>query len=265
MAEQFTVQGKVLEKKETSGESDKGEWTRYSFKIADHNTGRTRTFGWFSEKGAGIRQNKSYEFLCEEKPNKDPEKGPFLNILELVGEIDTPAGSPAAKATGGGDDGFRRSKEELRYTESLKMAVQAVGFQFPQEKTWDDDLVETTRAAMRSWADWFYELLETCEPDPESAPVEPTEEAPAKKKTTNKKADSRGQAADAQAEPAETVPAMSEADLKAVLAEIGMDKEKFEVEVLNTDWATWKSRNGTPLAAYRRLQKWQEEHGGVTA
>lgn len=266
MAEQFIVRGTILEKSEKSGESSKGDWTRYAFKIADHDTGRTRTYGWFSDKGASIKQGKSYEFLAEEKPNTDnPDKGGFLNIVESHGEIEAPApGSPAAaaaSANGGRDQSeFRRSKEELRLGDSLHMAATLLGPTMEGRPNAKNDIVE--------WAEWFNELLRSVDPEPDQVQESPPTDPP-KAKTKAKATKSAEPASNApfdDEEPTDDAPpAMSAEDLKTVLGEIGMNQERFEVEVLNTDWETFKARGGTPLVAYNRLKTWQEKHpGGVT-
>lgn len=275
MADEFIVQGTILEIKKTGGDykNKEGRWTRYSFKIADHNTGRTLTYGWFSDKGGDIDQGMHYEFKCNEETNPDPDKPTFRNILELVGSIPAPKpGTKAAAASvnGGRDQGeFRRSKEELRFGDALGLAVQVVGYQFHQGTEWDDDTPANIRRVIVEQAEFFNELLKSVDPEPE-----PEQEPPADPPKTTTKAKATKAKAPADNAPfndgdspeaTEPTGTMSEDDLKAVLGGIGMGKETFEVEVLGTDWETFKSRGGTPLVAYNRLKTWQEKQpGGVT-
>ena len=269
MAETEALRGKVLDINiQDSPEDSEKEWRRFSFKIYDHEGGSTRWYSWFSERGGTIRTGKSYHFSITVKPGKGDSDKEFYNIEELIGEIEPPAGGtsqapgPAPAATNGDRNQFNRSKEEMRWTESVRLAVDVVGtglavdLGMPRDSTDEHQDHETTmlfRAGIEQWTPWFYEYLQH---GPEAevpvvADAPPAEEAKGKATTAKKATPAK----------ADAVPDANLQDLKDLLAGDGMTWGAFEVEVTKCAWETFtQKRKGTVTIALKLYATYRETH-----
>ena len=241
MADEMVLMGKVLEikRKDKPPEKEGKDWTLYQIKIADHRTGVTNGYGWFSTKGGDLKENHSYEFRWK-------MDGEYRNIVSLVQEIETPAGSPAATASPNESaNGLSRSKEEMRWTASLEMATHCVlTMGAASENTGQ------LRPTIVDWAEWYYEVLlaapaapEVEEPIGPQAPPTPVEQ-PAKAK------------ADAPLD-------MDERNLRDFLASHNIDRATLEKDILGGK--TWDEflaiKGATVRIAYERAQQYLERQG----
>ena len=173
----FTVEGTILKIERKDGTSDKGDWTQYSFQVQHHDTGEKHFYSTFSTDGADVKTNKSYKFLYSIAENKRKPEYPFRNIQGHMEEIEEPTSPPPAQSSNGGSRGdYQRSKEEMRWTEAMHMAVNLVGSEGATVESIQPD-------TLRAWIDWFYrELLAApgvpTNPNNTSKPSERAKEQP---------------------------------------------------------------------------------------
>ena len=157
MAEGLGVRGIVTEIGIKDGTSSKGDWRKYSFNVQGHEDGQKHWYSWFNEKGSGVKTGISYYLTYTTSENKNNSDHPYRNV-QTMQEIDTPANAAPEERTTADrprDDIFR-TKEELRYTESLHLATRMA--QITPGLT-ADGYFEQQKESVKEWAVWFYQVL----------------------------------------------------------------------------------------------------------
>ncbi len=102
-----------------------------------------------------------YEFILSTNPN--PGYGDYHDISEASPTEDQPIAASTQPSNGSQrpEDDYRRSKEEMRWTECMHMATRI------NDQPADDGNPEQWQEYYRRWANWFYEILQN---PPESSP-----------------------------------------------------------------------------------------------
>jgi len=145
------------ETKQGDRKDGKGKWTRYAFQLKDAR-GNESWYSCFNAKVFGaVQVGSAYEFEYE-------VNGDYKN-LESWEEVDADAhdlsmSTPVVNS----QDEFKRSKEEMRWTEAYHMATRMIGIfgelSFTPEV--EDKLTE--------WAEFFYAKLEGCNTTEDNPP-----------------------------------------------------------------------------------------------
>lgn len=149
-----TVRGTIIDgPSRKDGTNDRGDWTLWRFQLQDHETGSKNYYSWGDEaEGGKLKNGHAYAFTYYTTDNKTKPEYPHRNIRALVEEIEAPdaLAEQEQKIQSRGD--YQRSKEEMRWTEAMHMAVNLIG---SEGATVESILPDT----IREWTDWFYREL----------------------------------------------------------------------------------------------------------
>jgi len=150
-----------------------GKWTLYIFQLKD-TRGNVESYSCFDRSAREIEVGTAYDFAYE-------VNGDYKNLSTwMVVDADAHGLSMSTPAVNSQDE-FRRSKEEMRWTEAYHMASRVLSPLIPAID------LEDLKSGISNWADFFYSKLEGCD-DHEvtrsrDTPQNPSE-APAKVETT---------------------------------------------------------------------------------
>jgi len=152
-----------LETKQGDRKDGKGKWTRHAFQLKDAR-GNVEWYSCFDISAKEIEVGQAYEFAYAIKDD-------YKNLSTWM-TVDADAhGLSMSTPVVNSQDEFRRSKEEMRWTEAYHMATRVCLM-----KPIGDEPATT----IESWAKWFYLQLVACStPEAPETPVE----APAKVET----------------------------------------------------------------------------------
>jgi len=160
------------ETKQGDRKDGKGKWTRYAFQLKDAR-GVESWYSCFDQAAREVEVGTAYEFAYE-------VNGDYKNLSTWM-TVDADAhGLSMSTPVVNNQDEFRRSKEEMRWTEAYHMATRIL----PVETCdpWDN-MGKTQTSLVDNWAKHFYVKLETSDiltqtlhPVPETPVEAPVEE-----------------------------------------------------------------------------------------
>jgi len=153
------------ETKQGDRKDGKGKWTRYAFQLKDVR-GVESWYSCFDQSAREVEVGQAYEFAYE-------VNGDYKNLSTWMTVDADEHGLSMSTPVVNSQDEFRRSKEEMRWTESYHMATRIVAGR------------EHVDIVVVEWAEYFYARLEAVDADKNTpqCPEKPVE-VPAKEEVT---------------------------------------------------------------------------------